>query len=293
MIESSKTTILILIFCFAFFPHLLAQSTPPHRERAASDLPDDFPGYQIHVMYVLPSDGVDEELDLNGAIATSVSAFQNWFSSQTGGQKLRMDTFGGALDITFWRLSTDEVTLASAGVFIRDDIEAELKASEFSQPYKIYAIYYGGNAIGTCGGAPWPPTLVGNVAAIYLKGTFSDISVTPCSSNPLAPDENSPGYVDLGMLHEIFHTLGAVPECAPHHTRSGHTSDDPLDLMYAGDEPWQPSILDINNDDYYGHGNPNCLNLINSIFMEPTAPNASIPPGWIAPVVPSNVQEAR
>jgi len=43
------------------------------------------------------------------------------------------------------------------------------------------------------------------------------------------------------MLHEILHTLGVVATCAPNHTLSGHVSDDPRDLMYAGPLPWQPS----------------------------------------------------
>ncbi|MBI5931756.1 MAG: hypothetical protein HY862_20770 [Chloroflexi bacterium] len=275
-----KLILMVVVFCLVcVFP---AQSASPRHERATTDLPDDITGYQVHVMYVLPSDGVDEELDINGAIATSVGAFQNWLANQTGGQKLRMDTFEGALDITFWQLSTDEAVLASQGAFIRDAIEAELKSSGFNNPEKLYAVYYGGNAMDTCGGGAWPPTLVGSVAAMYLKGTYTDPTVPPCASNPLARDENTPGYIDFAMLHEILHTLGIVPECAPHQTRSGHSSDDPSDLMYAGDEPWQPSILDIGRDDYYGHGKPDCLDLAKSVFMDPTAPDAVIPPGWLA-----------
>jgi hypothetical protein len=50
----------------------------PSTQRATKDLPDDFPGYQVHVMYVLPSDGADNKLDVNGTIATSVKAMQKW-----------------------------------------------------------------------------------------------------------------------------------------------------------------------------------------------------------------------
>src|ERR1022692_5031347 len=34
-------------------------------KRAIKDLSDDLPGYQIHVMYVIPSDGADKKLDVN------------------------------------------------------------------------------------------------------------------------------------------------------------------------------------------------------------------------------------
>ena len=37
-------------------------------ERATEDRPDNATGYQIHAMYVLPSDGDDYELDLRGSI---------------------------------------------------------------------------------------------------------------------------------------------------------------------------------------------------------------------------------
>lgn len=275
----------LVILTFLVLPHLYSQASPPYLERSTVDRPDDFTGYQVHVMYVLPSDGIDEELDVNGALATSVDAFQKWLEGQTGGQKLRIDTFEGELDITFSQLGLTEVELANNGPFIRDALEASLKVAGFNDPYKIYAVYYGGNALETCGGGAWPPDLVGTVAAVYLKGTYADPSIRPCADNPLAPNEDTPGYLDFSMLHEIFHTMGIVPECGPNHTRRGHSSDDPSDLMYAGDEGWQPSILDINHDDYYGHGNPDCLDLANSVFMEPTAPDAQIPPGWGAPEI--------
>ena len=69
------------------------------------------------------------------------------------------------------------------------------------------------------------------------------------------------------MIHEIMHTLGFVPTCAPHHTLAGHVSDDPRDLMYAGSAPWQPSILDVNHDDYYGANVPGCLNFAQSPYL--------------------------
>ncbi len=277
-----KLTFAILIVCLTLLPQF-PTSASPRLERSTADRPDDVTGYQIHVMYVLPADGIDEELDTTGAIATSVASVQNWLSDQTGGQKFRMDTFEGALDITFWRLATNEENLASQGPFIREAIQEELIANGFNDPYKIYIVYYGGKSIDVCANGAWPPSLVGTVSAVYLKGTFTDPNIPPCGSNPLASDENSPGYIDFAFLHEIMHTLGMVPECAPNHTLGGHTSDDPRDLMYAGDQPWQPSILDTGRDDYYGHGNPDCLDLAKSVFMEPTAPDATIPPGWVAP----------
>ena len=95
-----------------------------------------------------------------------------------------------------------------------------------------------------------------------------------------APDEDSPAYLEFAMLHELLHALGMTPACAPNHHRAGHTSDSNTDLMYAGDQPWFPSVLDLGNDDYWRHGNGDCVDLADSAFLDPTPADASLPLGW-------------
>lgn len=283
---------IVLLVCFLLIlPPLYASAAPlqPVTKQAAQlttratvDRLDDFGGYQVHILYVVPADGVDNERDINGELEQSVNAFQGWLEGQTGGQKLRIDTFNGDLDITFVRLGGTEAQLYDKGVYIRDEIELQLTAGGFNNARKIYAVYYDGNAAETCGGGARPPELIGQVGAVYLQGTFADEAIPDCGTNPIAATPQAPGYVSLSMLHEILHTMGIVPACAPHHTREGHSSDDPTDVMYAGDEAWNPSILDIGHNDYFAHDNADCLDLADSTFMEPTAENAWIPPGWTA-----------
>lgn len=234
--------------------------------RALIDQPDDIAGPQIHVMYVLPSDGADAQLDLDGAIAVSVAAFQKWLAGQTGGRRLRLDTYQGALDITFHRLTRTDADIRAFGAFVRDQVEAELHAAGFNQPNKLYAVYYGGSSTFACGGGAWPPDLPGNVAALYLFGTPPNAA--PCATNPFASSEDRPGYKEFAMLHELLHTMGFVATCAPHETLRGHVSNDPRDLMYAGPLPWQPSILDVGHDDYFNVPNSNCLDLAKSAFLD-------------------------
>ena len=247
-------------------------------QRAIVDRPDDVAGYQIHVMYVLPRDGTDEQLDVDGRITTSVLAFQRWISDQTGGLRLRIDTSDGVPDVTFHRLKATDSEISASGLFVRDRIEAELVAAGYRNPQKLYAVYYGGTSSVTCGGGAWPPTLSGNVAAMYLRGLPP--GAPPCATNPLGASVEKPGYIDLSMPHEILHTIGLVPSCAPHFTAAGHVSDSPRDLMYAGSLPWQPSELDVGRDDYFKHGRAGCLDLANSVFIEPAAPDAVVPPSW-------------
>jgi hypothetical protein len=248
--------------------------------RSTGDRPDDSEGYQIRINYVIPADGVDEMLDTSGKLAASVTSFTSWFQAQTGGPRLRVDTCGGAPDIRFFRTTQTEAELTSKGLFLRDAIEAELKAAGLMHPEKIEAVFYGGDADSVCGGGAWPPALIGRVAAVYLKGTFADPNIPPCGSNPLGASLTQPGYLDFSMLHEIMHTIGVVPTCAPHQVKSGHVSDSPNDLMYAGDLPWLPTTLDLNHDDYFQANLAGCPDLSRSVFLDPLPDGAQTPPGW-------------
>ena len=231
--------------------------------RATSDRSDDIGGSQVHAIYVLPSDGTDRFLDTNGTIAASVGNFQSWLAGQTGGRTLRVDTFRGLPDITFFRSSRTDAQLASYGVNIRDQLESELSTAGFTKSGTIYAVYYDGTSTGTCGGGAWPPSLTGTVGALYLRASYAP-GLT-CYDPGLSL--SSLQIMDFAMLHELFHTLGVVPTCSPHQTRSGHVSDSPNDLMYAGDSPWTPSVLDVARDDYYDAGIVGCADLSSSPFL--------------------------
>jgi hypothetical protein len=45
-------------------------------------------------------------------------------------------------------------------------------------------------------------------------------------------------------------------------------SDDPRDLMYAGDESWRPAVLDVGQDDYYHAHILGCRELAESPYLE-------------------------
>jgi hypothetical protein len=241
------------------------------------DRPDQVSGYQVHAMYVLPADGTDRHLDTNGAIANSVSSFESWMGGQTGGTTLRLDTYAGTLDISFVRLAESDAAVAEQGVNVRDFVERELHARGFNDTHKIYAVYYDGSSTSSCGAGPWPPSLSGDAGVLYLQGAYGS---TRCADNPVGASPTAPGYFDFAMLHEIMHTLGIVPGCAPHQTLNGHVSDSPRDLMYAGPLPWQPSVLDVNHDDYFQANIPGCLDLARSAFLDPMPAGAETPPSW-------------
>ena len=255
--------------------------------RATADRPDDVDGYQIHIMYTIPSDGIDRERDLTGQIETSLMAVQKWFREETGGTGLRLDTFQGKPDITFVRLAQTDAEMSAAGAFMRDRLEAELVARGFADSRKLYAVYHDGGNNFTCGGGAGPPQLVGWVALMVLRGTPP--GSPPCANNPFGESPSRPVYRDFVMMHEVIHSLGAVASCAPHATTDGkhHTADHPGDIMYGGTLPASFSRrLDPGRDDYYGHGRPDCFDLAKSAFLDPLPANAAPPPGWPPVAVP-------
>jgi hypothetical protein len=258
-----------------FEPQMAAAQLP----RSPVDRVDDVSGYQVKVVYALPSDGVDRALDTNGGLAGSVAVWQQWLVEQAG-RGLRLDQYQGQLDIQFVRLSRTDAQLRSHGVYLRDQLEYELAGAGLLVPNKIYAMYYDGSTDVGCGGAPWPPDLFGQVTALYLGG--APPGAPSCGSNPFARPPAEPGYLEFAMLHEVLHALGMVPSDAPNHVTS-HVSQDPRDIMYAGALPWQPSMLDVNHDDYFMHGVAGRLDLNASAFLLSPIPGATPPPQWPVP----------
>jgi hypothetical protein len=280
----SRAGALALIGLVMFAP-AAGQASPEQLPRASADRVDDISGPQVHFLYVVPQDGEDRALDTNGAIARSVSSFQDWLRSQTNGRVLRADTFQGALDVSFFRLATRDRDVAARVQFVREQIEEEIYAAGFNaaSQNKLYAVYYDGSSTWSCGGADPQPLFRGSVAAMYLRGTPP--GAPACSTNALGP--GFPGYFEFGMLHELLHNLGFVPRCAPHARGdydAGHVSDSRYDLMWSGGEPWgihEPARmqLDAGRDDYYAHGRSDCPDFAASRFLvDPSMPAPVEPP---------------
>jgi len=126
-----------------------------------------------------------------------------------------------------------------------------------------------------------------NVAALYLHGLNN--GPVPCDTNPWG-SVGAPRYLEFAMIHEVVHTLGFAPTCAPHHTSAGHVSDSPADLMYAGSAPWAPSTLDVGHDDYYDAHHPGCLDLSASAYLtsgQPVPTTTAVTVGTTTPTTPA------
>lgn len=236
-------------------------------DRSTTDRPDEESGSQVHLVYAIPSDGEDQQLDINGTIETSFTAAQAWLSGETNGRTLRLDTFAGAPDVSFLRLTRSDASLQSEGAFTRDAIEAEMRDAGFDSEDKIYAVYYDGGSTYACGSGAYPPTLPGNVAVLFLHGQPEGTKIN-CADNAITTDVNAPGFWEFVAVHEVLHTLGFVPECAPNEDLSGHIAGPANDLMYEGEEETDlPRTLDGGRDDYYESGIDGCLDLTDSPYL--------------------------
>lgn len=268
--------------------------------RSSVDRADESGLLQVRLMYVVPSDLPDESLDVNGRICTSAKAFSSWLGTQVGGRTLRFDTSGGELDIGFVRLNKTNAQLRGSGnandvntgvAYVRERIERELIAMNQVKPDKLYAVFYGGESTYACGGAAYPPALVGSVIAMYLKSTIGGVA---CEARPWGQSTSALGYFDWAMLHDLLHGLGIVPNGAPNQHAFGHAFDSSapqpqIDLMYSprvgmSDPAWgidAPGglVLDLNRDDYFAHDGGQ-VDLRRSAFLEPLPVNAVRPPGW-------------
>jgi PASTA domain-containing protein len=246
------------------------------RVRALTDMPDDISGPQVHFLYVVPSDGADGQLDSNGGMEQSIARIQNWLVTQTGNQGLRVDTYNGAPDITFVRLPHSDAQATMTNPWPLWVMGEDLVAAGFNDPAKVYAAFYDGHSTWACGGAKSPA--LPKLGAMYLQAQPTN-DPRPCRDAPgFGTGTDRPGYFEIGLLHEVLHTIGFSPPCAPHASASAfpdHVNDSPTDLMYGPDAThtagwnWSNAVLDFNHDDYYRAHIPACADLSDSPYLTP------------------------
>jgi hypothetical protein len=237
-------------------------------------MPDDISGPQVHFLYVVPSDGADGQLDTNGAMEQSVARIQQWVVTQAGNQQaLRVDTYKGVPDITFVRLPRSDAQATATYPWPIWAMGEDLVAAGFNDPAKVYAALYDGHSTWACGGAKSPA--LPKLGAMYIQAWPTN-DPRPCRDAPgFGTGTDRPGFFEIGLLHEVLHTIGFAPSCAPRVTAPDHVDDSPTDLMYHPSEKspagwnWSRAVLDVNHDDYYRAHIPGCPDLSDSPYLMP------------------------
>ena len=127
------------------------------------DLEDIDDGYNIHVMYVIPADGVDKEYDLNSKISMLLYQIDKWFNSKTkdrlytDGQNLKFDRkANGKIDVTFLRLENVDNEISKEGIQAVNVLQPAISSHGFNDPKKVYFVIYGGSNRDVCASSQLP-----------------------------------------------------------------------------------------------------------------------------------------
>lgn len=239
--------------------------------RATQDRPDAALGPQLHAIYFVPSDGVDEALDTNGVIANAVAAMNLWFDAKTPGRHIRLDTYSGktsGLDVSFVRGNQTAAQYAADpdGAFVAITDELEARGWTASPALKRYLVYYAGPAE--------DDNICGTAYASLTGSDFAQWSVVFLDANPGcgARDFGTPatggGMSEAITTQELEHNEGMAPLPAPHQCWAFHlhictaaagavldTLDpESVDVMFPFVTfPLRDKALDPGHDDYYQH----------------------------------------
>ena len=246
--------------------------------RATADRPDTNTLAQIHTIYFVPSDGTDNSLDINGTLDGALASMNQWFATETGGRRMRLDTYSvkGVVrpDITFVRglKTTAEYAADAAGAFTAVTNELAQRGWNAYPGAKRYLVYYEGPAEddGICG-----------TAFLTLGNGFGQWSVVflgaaaGCGARDFGSPETGAGTSESIAVQEMLHNEGqTVPEaihfCAANqfHICTAQAGSQ-LTLIDRGLDPesvdslfpyvtfaLRDKKLDKDRDDYYGHPFP-------------------------------------
>jgi hypothetical protein len=213
-----------------------------------ADVADAVSAFEWHVVYAMPSDGVDRFGGYAPRFAGDFAAISNWWLVQDSTRRPRFDLFDapgcssepyGRIDISLLRLPKPANGYSFSGIV------ADVKAAGFKNPDKGYLVYYDGTLHA---GDEWG--LCGQGGTDNQAFAYAVVYLQSCAQS-YSDDTRA-----LVAAHEMEHGMGAVQSQAPHLCSSGHVCDSPGDLMKASFGPGDSLsslVLDVGRDDYYAH----------------------------------------
>lgn len=241
--------------------------------RTAVDRVDDSTEHQVHVIYAIPSDGYDDELDSNGRIDASFEHIETYLRDRLDGNAARLDTCDGKLDISFLRLDRSSREYAAMRNSFIDGLALDLIGHGFRYGQKLYIVVWGGLA-------QWARLGVGCGGEAGYRGVAVSFLQTVDGETCRPIGEELPiGEPDTALAHEVLHVLGFPAECGANVDEGGHVADDPADLMY-GIGHTTADVIDAGHDDYYLHDIAQCPDLADSAFLDPLPASPELPPEW-------------
>jgi hypothetical protein len=220
---------------------------PAALERSTVDRPDEVAGRQVHAIYVVPKDGRDRRLDVNGSLEATLWSSQGWLAGAAEGFSLRMDTFRGRFDISFLRSSQTSSMLKDQQYRIVNALREDLRSGGFTRkPNKVALVLYDGPMARPDGGRLCGVSLGRESLPRIALANFRSVC------GPLRPTGLF-SLRDKTIPHEVFHATGQVPDSAPNSDGDGHSTD-PTDMMYGEGVTMRKTEalrVDPGHDDYW------------------------------------------
>lgn len=200
--------------------------------RVISDQPDSVNGFQVKIIYVIPSDGIDHSYDTNGYIAAILEEGNKFLRSQIGLQ-VPIDKNITGYDIQFLK-SRQPTSYFLSAKNLDDELLAEsLLLENPGSNRKSYIFFIDVEILAN--GEACGYTSIGGMTAVIAIGS-------ECTRE----SHNLKNYAAHTWPHELMHNFGVQ-----------HTPDDPCDFMRGektvGTCPWStPWTLDKERTRYVG-----------------------------------------
>jgi hypothetical protein len=212
---------------------------------ATEDRPAVVGGNHVRVLYAIPSDGADRSSERAPQISSDLDEIDAWWRINDSSRTLRFDLAsfpcGLQADLMLVRLGRTASELASNETRF-DLIVRDPQVDRLLDAFSSLLVYYDGpvSSAELCGEGG---TADGRGAAVVYLAACSGISTAAVAT------------------HELLHAFGAVAPSGPPNACPGdvgHVCDSTGDILYprAQFAPLSSFVLDVNRDDYYGHGRP-------------------------------------
>ena len=186
-------------------------------ERVSADQPDTISGFQVKVIYVVPSDGSDHNYDTSGYISSILDEGNSYLNSQIG-LTLPIDHVGKGYDIQFLKSTLTTSSLRSSTGHVEELLSESEVLENPGSNRKNYIFFIDVPILkdGACGYAK-----ISSITAVVAIGKSAGSVSAPCDGG----FRNFVNQLSLVWLHEVFHSLGV-----------NHSPDDPCDMMSGSPE---------------------------------------------------------
>jgi len=182
--------------------------------RVTSDQPDAVTGFQVHPIYVVPSDGVDHSYDTNGFIAGILDEGNSYVLSQIG-YNLPIDRTATGYDIQYLKSNLSTADFQTTKNLTEKMLTESLALENPGTNRKDYIFFIDVTNLAAgqaCGIGATP-----GMSAVVAIGTGVE-----CTGNSF----NFNNYAASTWPHELIHNFGVK-----------HTLDDPCDFMRGAETP--------------------------------------------------------